>query len=57
MRLRWRRAALVAALAVGTVALSSCAHRDLIAPCTRDSWLMFGAAYADDCGPMRPVNR
>lgn len=57
MRRRWMRAALVAALAVGTVALSSCAHRDLIAPCIRDSWLAFGAAYADDCGPMRPVNR
>jgi len=57
MRQCWRTAALVAALAVGTVALSSCAHRDLIAPCTRDSWLMFGAAFADDCGPMRPVNR
>lgn len=57
MRRWWRRAALVAALAVGMLTLSSCAHRDLIAPCARDSWLMFGAAYADDCGPMRPVNR
>jgi len=56
MRLRWMRAALVVALAVGTVALSSCAHRDLIAPCTRDSRMTFGAAYADDCGPMLPVN-
>jgi hypothetical protein len=57
MRRIFRRAALLAALAVGTVALSSCAHRDLIAPCTRDSRMTFGAAYADDCGPMRPVNR
>lgn len=52
-----RKAALLSLLAIGLVALSACAHQELMAPCTRDSWLAFGSAYADDCGPLRPINR
>ena len=44
----------------GADRLSACAHKDLMAPCTRDSSLWsFGRAYAaaSDCGPLLPVNR
>jgi hypothetical protein len=56
MRTPTRRAAVLAALTTAFAALSACAHQDLAAPCTRDSWLSFGAAYASDCGVLRPVN-
>jgi hypothetical protein len=48
----------VIALALAMASLASCAHVDLTAPCTRDSffdWL--GVAYADECGPLRSVNQ
>jgi hypothetical protein len=51
---------LVAALALSISSLSACAHKDLTAPCSRDShWFSsFGGAYAaTDCGPLLPVNR
>lgn len=51
---------LVTALALGLLSLSACAHRDLTAPCSRDShWFpSFGSAYAaTDCGPLLPANR
>ncbi len=58
MRRMMMRAAIAAALAAGMAALSACAHKDLIAPCSRDGWLWsFGSAYASDCGPLLPVNR
>jgi hypothetical protein len=53
---RWRRAGAIAALSLSFSVLTACAHQDLTAPCTRDSWLSFGTAYASDCGPLRPVN-
>ena len=57
---RIARGAFVVALGMAFAALSACAHRDLMAPCTRDSSVWsFGRAYAaaDDCGPLLPVNR
>jgi hypothetical protein len=54
-----KRAAIVA-LAVGFVALSACAHKDLLAPCYRDTsfwWSGSALAAASDCGPLLPVNR
>ena len=60
MRRRIARSALVLALGMTLAALSACAHKDLMAPCTRDSseW-SFGRAYAaaSDCGPLLPINR
>ena len=49
----------VGALALALLSLSACAHKDLTAPCTRDShWFSFGGAYAaTDCGPLLPLNR
>jgi len=60
MRKRIPRCAVVIALSVTLTALSACAHKDLMAPCTRDSSLWsFGRAYAaaSDCGPLFPINR
>jgi hypothetical protein len=51
-----KRAAVMTALAIGFVSLSACAHQELMAPCTRDGFLGFGAAFAADCGPLLPVN-
>lgn len=54
-----RRTAIVA-LALGFVALSACAHKDLMAPCYRDTslwWSGSALAAASDCGPLLPVNR
>jgi len=54
------RAAFAVALGAALAGLSACAHRDLIAPCTRDGFLWsFGRAFAaaSDCGPLLPVNR
>jgi hypothetical protein len=51
-----KRAAVMTALAIGFVSLSACAHQELMAPCTRDGFLGFGAAFASDCGPQLPVN-
>ena len=60
MRKRVARRAFVVSLGMALAALSACAHKDLMAPCTRDSssW-SFGRAYAaaSDCGPLLPVNR
>ena len=59
MRKRIPRRAFVVALSMALTALSACAHKDLMAPCTRDSSLWsFGRAYAaaSDCGPLLPVN-
>jgi len=59
MRKRIRRA-FVVALGIALTTLSACAHKDLMAPCTRDSsWWSFGRAYAaaSDCGPLLPINR
>jgi hypothetical protein len=55
----WIKAGVVGALALGLLSLSACAHKDLTAPCSRDShWLAFGSAYAaTDCGPLLPLNR
>ena len=42
------------------LALSSCGHRDLTAPCgplgVASSWLLSGLLATDPCGPLRPVN-
>ena len=60
MRKRIPRRAFVVALGMVLTALSACAHKDLMAPCTRDSSLWsFGRAYAatSDCGPLLPINR
>jgi hypothetical protein len=60
MRRRIARSALVLALGMTLAALSGCAHKDLMAPCTRDSFSWsFGRAYAaaSDCGPLLPINR
>lgn len=54
------KTALVTALALSILSLSACAHKDLTAPCSRDShWFSsFGSAYAaTDCGPLLPLNR
>jgi hypothetical protein len=51
-----KRTAVMTALAIGFVSLSACAHQELMAPCTRDGFLGFGAAFASDCGPLLPVN-
>lgn len=54
------KAGFIAALALGILGLSACAHQDLTAPCSRDAhWYSnFGAAFASvDCGPLMPVNR
>ncbi len=51
-----KRVAVMTALAIGFVSLSACAHQELMAPCTRDGFLGFGAAFAADCGPLLPVN-
>ena len=60
MRKRIARRTLVVTLGMALAALSACAHKDLMAPCTRDSssWSL-GRAYAaaSDCGPLLPVNR
>ena len=51
------RLLLAAAVAL---ALSSCGHRDLTAPCgplgVASSWLLGGLLATDPCGPLRPVN-
>ena len=55
----FRRAAIVA-LAGAFVGLSACAHKDLVAPCYRDTsfwWSGSALAAASDCGPLLPVNR
>jgi hypothetical protein len=60
MRKRIAKRAFVVGLGMALSALSACAHKDLMAPCTRDSFLWsFGRAYAaaSDCGPLLPVNR
>jgi hypothetical protein len=60
MRKKTFRAAVAAALAFGMLALTSCAHKDLTAPCTRDGSLWgIASAFAapSDCGPLLPVNR
>ena len=60
MRKRIPRRAFVVALSMALTSLSACAHKDLKAPCTRDSSLWsFGRAYAaaSDCGPLLPINR
>jgi hypothetical protein len=54
------KAGLTAALALGLLSLSACAHHDLTAPCSRDAhWRSaFGSAFADtDCGPLLPANQ
>jgi hypothetical protein len=56
MTVALKRAAVMTALAIGFVSLSACAHQELMAPCTRDGFLGFGAAFAADCGPLLPVN-
>jgi hypothetical protein len=56
MTRRARRAGAFAILTVSFSVLTACAHQDLTAPCTRDSWLTLGTAYASDCGVLRPVN-
>ena len=55
----WIKAGFVGALALALLSLSACAHKDLTAPCSRDShWFAFGNAYAaTDCGPLLPLNR
>ena len=60
MRRRIARRAFVVAFGMALTALSACAHKDLMAPCTRDSSVWsFDRAYAaaSDCGPLLPVNR
>jgi len=60
MRNRTARRIFVIALGMALTTLSACAHKDLMAPCTRDSSLWsFGQAYAaaSDCGPLLPINR
>ena len=60
MRTKIARGAIVVTLGMALTALSACAHKDLVAPCTRDSSLWaFGRALAaaSDCGPLLPVNR
>lgn len=60
MSRRIARGAFVVALGMTLAALSACAHKDLMAPCTRDSSLwFFGRAYAaaSDCGPLLAINR
>lgn len=60
MRIRIARHAIVLAFGMALTTLSACAHKDLMAPCTRDSSVWsFGRAYAaaSDCGPLLPINR
>ena len=60
MRKRIARRTLVVTLGMALAALSACAHKDLMAPCTRDSSVWsFGRAYAaaSDCGPLLRVYR
>jgi len=58
MRFVNRRTVTIIALALAMASLVSCAHMDLTAPCTRDSYFNWlGVAYADECGPLRPVNQ
>jgi len=60
MRNRTVQRAFVVAIAMALTLLSACAHKDLMAPCTRDSSVWsFGRAYAaaSDCGPLLPINR
>jgi hypothetical protein len=60
MRNLVKKAAVVAALALGLLSLSACAHQDLTAPCSRDAhwYSSVSAAFAaTDCGPLLPVNR
>jgi hypothetical protein len=52
-----RRGLVVFGMSAMLSALSGCGHRDLTAPCERDSRVWsFGAAYAS-CGPLLPLNR
>jgi len=54
------RATAAVALGLALLGLSGCAHKDLTAPCSRDSSLWsFGSAFAAaiDCGPLLPVNQ
>lgn len=51
------RALFVILLAGALVALSACAHKDLVAPCEFSAGFNLGPAFARDCGEARPINR